>query len=225
MIVRTNTNNFSKTINNILNYSYGFLDGANKGKPIFLDKLGKGVILALGKYIDVNAKANPKALHHVYEWYRTGSPSARLFDIQYVVNRNGLSLFSNFRQSKTVSADATEPFYNKAQIMELGKTVVIRPKAGGALRFESGGETVYTKNPVVVRNPGGNEVRGSYEEIFDEFMLRYFKQSFIRSSGLYDYISKPTLYKKNISAGAKMGRSKGISTGFAWIANARIGVQ
>jgi hypothetical protein len=225
MIVRTNTNNFGKIMNNILNYSYGFLDGVNKGKPVFLDNLGKGVILALGKYIDVNAKANPKALHHVYEWYRTGSPSARLFDVQYIVNRNGLSLFSNFRQSKTVSADATEPFYNKAQIMELGKTVVIKPKGGGALRFESGGDTVYTKKPVAVRNPGGNEVRGSYEEVFDEFMLRYFKQSFIRSSGLYDYIEKPTLYKKNISAGAKMGRQKGISTGFAWIANARIGVQ
>jgi hypothetical protein len=225
MIVRTNTTNFNKTMNNVIKYSYGFLDGIDKGKPIFLSNLGKGVILALGKYIDVNAKANPKALHHVYEWYRTGSPSARLFDIQYVVGKNGLSLFSNFRQSKTVSADATEPFYNKAQIMELGKTVVIKPKGGGALRFESGGETVYTKKPVAVRNPGGNEVRGSYEEVFDEFMLRYFKQSFIRSSGLYDYIEKPTLYKKNISAGAKMGRQKGISTGFAWIANARIGVQ
>jgi hypothetical protein len=225
MIVRTNTTNFNKTMNNVIKYSYGFLDGIDKGKPIFLSNLGKGVILALGKYIDVNAKANPKALHHVYEWYRTGSPSARLFDIQYVVGKNGLSLFSNFRQSKTVSADATEPFYNKAQIMELGKTVVIKPKGGGALRFESGGETVYTKKPVAVRNPGGNEVRGSYEEVFDEFMLKYFKQSFIRSSGLYDYIEKPTLYKKNIRAGAKMGRQKGISTGFAWIANARIGVQ
>jgi hypothetical protein len=225
MIVSLNTRNFQKTMNNIVDYSYGFIDGVNKGKKIFLDRLGKQVVEAIGQYIDINAKANPKALHHIYEWYRVGSPDARLFDIDYVVNKNGLTLFSNFRQSQTVSADSTEPFYNKAQIMELGKTVVIKPRSGGVLRFESGGEPVYTKRNVVVRNPGGNDVQGSFEETFNEFMLRYFKQSFIRSSGLYDYIKKPTLYKKNIRAGAKAGRSKGVSTGFTWIANARIGVE
>jgi hypothetical protein len=225
MIIRFDTRNFNKTMNNIVEYSYGFLDGIEKGKKIFLDKLGRQVIEALGQYIDINAKGNPKALHHIYEWYRVGSPAARLFDIDYVVNKNGLSLFSNFRQSQTVSADSTEPFYNKAQIMELGKTVVIKPRSGGALRFESGGETVYTKRRVVVRNPGGNDVQGSYEQVFDEFMLKYFRQSFIRASGLYDYIKKPVAYKRNIRAGAKLGRSKGISTGFSWIANARIGVE
>jgi len=225
MIVSLNTRNFQKTMNNIVDYSYGFIDGVNKGKKVFLDRLGRQVIEAIGQYIDINAKANPKALHHIYEWYRVGSPDARLFDIDYVVNKNGLTLFSNFRQSQTVSADSTEPFYNKAQIMELGKTVVIKPRSGGVLRFESGGEPVYTKRNVVVRNPGGNDVQGSFEETFNEFMLRYFKQSFIRSSGLYDYIKKPTLYKKNIRAGAKVGRSKGVSTGFTWIANARIGVE
>jgi hypothetical protein len=225
MIARTDTKHFAKTMDNVLKYSYGFLDGVDKGKTIFLSNLGKGVIKALGKYIDTNARANPKALHHVYEWYRTGSPAARLFDINYVVNKSGLSLFSNFRQSKTVSADATAPFYDKAKIMEQGKTVVIKPKSGGVLRFESGGETIYTKKPVVVRNPGGNQVRGSYEDVFDEFMLKYFKQSFIRASGLYDYISKPTIFKKNIRAGAKTGRAKGVSTGFSWIANARVGIK
>ena len=225
MIARTDTKNFARTMNNILEYSYGFLDGIDKGKKIFLDNLGRGVITALGQYIDVNAKGNPKALHHVYEWYRTGSPSARLFDISHAVNKNGLSLFSNFRQSKTVSADATAPFYDKAKIMEQAKAVVIKPKGTGVLAFESGGETVFTKKPVVVRNPGGNEVRGSYEDVFDEFMLKYFKQSFIRASGLYDYISKPTVFKKNISAGAKTGKAKGVSTGFSWIANATVGIK
>jgi len=225
MIVTFNTRKFQKTMNNIVDYSQGFIDGIQDGKKLFLDKLGRQVIEALGQYIDMNAKANPKALHHIYEWYRVGSPAARLFDIDYVVNKNGLTLFSNFRQSQTVSADATEPFYNKAQIMELGKTVVIKPKSGGALRFESGGEPVYTKRNVVVRNPGGNEVRGSYEEIFNEFMIKYFRQSFIRASGLYDYIKKPVAYKRNIRQGAKVGRAKGVSTGFKWIANARIGVE
>ncbi len=225
MIVRTDTKNFSKTMNNILKYSYGFLDGVDKGKKVFLDNLGRGVITALGQYIDVNAKGNPKALHHVYEWYRTGSPSARLFDIDHLVTNKGLSLFSNFRQSRTMSSDANAPFYDKAKIMEQGKIVIVKPKNNGVLAFESGGETVFTKKPIVIRNPGGNEVTGSYEDVFDEFMLKYFRQSFIRASGLYDYISKPTVFKKNIRAGAKTGKAKGVSTGFSWIANATVGIK
>lgn len=225
MIVRTNTVSFAKTLDNILKYSYGFLDGVEKGKPVFLDNLGKGVIIALGKYIDVNAKSNPQALHHVYEWYKTGSPSARLFDISFVTNKNGLNMFANFKQSKTVSNNATRPFFDKAKIMEQGKTVVIKPKSGSALVFESGGETVFTKKAVTNRQPGGREVVGSFENVFDEFMTKYFKQSFLKSSGLYDYIQKPKLFKKNLAAGAKIGRSKGINTGFAWIANAKIGVE
>ena len=123
-----------------------------------------------------------------------------------------------------MSNDSNRPFFDKAKIMEQGRTVVIKPKSGSVLAFESGGQTVFTKKAITVREPGGNEVAGSFEQIFDEFMLKYFKQSFIRSSGLYDYISKPTLFKKNIASGAKIGKSKGINTGFAWIANARIGV-
>ena len=225
MIVSTNTRQFRKTMNNIINYSYGFLDGVQDGKKIFLEKLGREVITALGQYIDINAKANPQALHHVYEWYRVGSPNARLFDIDFIVNKNGLALFSNFRQSRSMSADATTPFVNKAKIMEQGQTVTIRPKSGSVLAFESGGQTVFTKNPVTITNPGGDEVQGSFEQVFDEFMLRYFKQSFIRASGLYDYIKRPTVFKKNIRQGSKVGRAKGVSTGFGWIANARIGVE
>jgi hypothetical protein len=42
----------------------------------------------------------------------------------------------------------------------------------------------------------------------DEFMLRYFKQSFLRASGIYDYIKKPTVFKKNIKSGAKLANQK-----------------
>lgn len=225
MRVVTNTRHFRKTMNNIIDYSYGFLDGVQDGKPIFMQKLGRGVIAALGQYIDVNAKSNPKALHHVYEWYRTGSPAARLFDIDFVISKDVLSLFSNFKQSRSMSADATTPFVNKAKIMEQGMTVTIKPKSGSVLAFESGGQSVFTPNPVTVTNPGGDAVQGSYERVFDEFMLKYFKQSFIRASGLYDYIKRPTVFKKNIRAGSKVGRAKGVSTGFRWIASARIGVE
>ena len=225
MRVSLTTNNFEKDLLNIANYSLGFLEGAQKGKKVFLDNLGRGVIFALGEYIDVEARANKEALHHVYEWYQTGSPQARLFDITYTVSNLGLSLNSTFRQSRTIQQDATTPFYNKAKIMENGIPVVIRPKKNSVLRFYEGGETVFTSKPVTVRNPGGNQVEGSFERIFDEFMTRYFTQAFLRASGISDYISNPVIYKKNLPAGAKQGRPKGVSTGYKWITNAKIEVE
>lgn len=224
MRVSLTTNDFEKQIMNIANYSVGFLEGVQKGKRIFLDNMGKGVIYTLGRYIDVEARANSAALHHVYEWYQTGSPSARLFDISYTVSNVGLSVNSTFKQSRTVSEDGTVPFYNKATIMENGIPVLIKPKRT-ALRFRAGGEEVFTRKPVNVRNPGGEEVQGSFERTFDEFMRNYFTQGFLRASGLMDYISNPKIYKKNFAAGAKGGKNTGVSTGFKWITNAKVEVE
>lgn len=224
MRVSLTTNNLEKQIMNIAEYSLGFLEGAQKGKRIFLDNMGKGVIYTLGRYIDVEARANSAALHHVYEWYQTGSPNARLFDISYTVSNVGLSVNSTFKQSRTVSEDGTVPFYNKATIMENGIPVLIKPKRT-ALRFRAGGEEIFTRKPVNVRNPGGEEVEGSFERTFDEFMRNYFTQGFLRASGLMDYISDPKIYKKNFAAGAKGGRNIGVSTGFKWITNAKVEVE
>ena len=225
MIARTNTKQFEKQMNNIVDYAIGFLDGIQKGKTLFLKNLGDGVIQTMAAYIDVSARGNPNALHHVYEWYKTGSPEARLFDLQYTVSNLGLSINSTFRQSRTLQEDSNTPFYNKARIMEEGIPVTITPKKSSVLVFNEGGKTIFTKNSVTVKNPGGSYVQGSFENIMDEFMLKYFKQSFIRSSGLYDYIKKPTAFKKNIKAGSKIGKSKGIDTGYKWIINAKIGVE
>jgi hypothetical protein len=224
MRVSLTTNNFEKQVLNIVQYSVGFLDGVQKGKRIFLDNMGKGVIYTLGRYIDVEAKANSSALHHVYEWYQTGSPQARLFDLNYTVSNVGLSINSTFRQSRSLAVDGTVPFYNKATIMENGIPVLIKPKRT-ALRFRAGGEEIFTRKPVNVRNPGGEAVEGSFERTFDEFMRNYFTQGFLRASGLFDYIQNPSIYKKNFAAGAKQGKSKGVSTGFKWITNANVEVE
>jgi hypothetical protein len=225
MRVVTNLKQFESQMNNIVKYSVGFLDGIERGKTVFLKNLGAGTIQALAAYVDVSAKGNPRALHHMYEWYQTGSPSARLFDLDYTVSNLGLSIRSTFKQSRTLKEDSNEPFYNKASIMEQGIPVTITPKRSSVLVFEEGGDTIFTKNPITVRSPGGEEVQGSFEKTVDEFISRYFKQSFLRASGIYDYIKKPVLYKKNIKAGSKVGRSKGLDTGFKWIANAKIGVE
>lgn len=108
--------------------------------------------------------------------------------------------------------------------MEDGTPITINPSPGSVLVFKDNGQTIFTKRPVVVRNPGGN-VDGKFEKTVDEFILKYFKQSFLRASGMYEYIKKPVIYKKNILAGSKSGRSMGVSTGFKWIANAKVGVE
>jgi len=225
MRVSLNTVSFEKTMNNVVNYSLGFIDGINYGKKIFLSNLGNGVIHALNQYVDASARLNESSLHHVYEWYRVGSPSARLFDLDYTVSNVGLSINGTFKQSKTMSSTSNEPFYNKAKIMESGMPVTIKPKKAKALSFEVDGEQIFTKSPVTVINPGGENTKGSFSKVIDEFMLVYFKQSFLKASGLFDYFNNPTLYKKELPAGAKLGKIKGRSVGFKWIANARIGVE
>lgn len=225
MIVRTNTASFNKEMNNIVQYAFGFLDGAQKGKAIFLKNLGIETIEAMARYVDVSARGNPAALQHVYEWYQTGSPSARLFNINYTVSNLGLSINSTFTQSRSVKKESNVPFYNKAKIMETGVPVVIKPVRSPVLVFNEGGETVFTKKSITIRNPGGSQAQGSFEKTMDEFILRYFKQSFLRASGIYDYIKKPIIFKKQIKTGMRMGKSKGVDTGFRWITNAKIGVE
>lgn len=225
MLVTMDSKAFMAQMNNIVNYSFGFLEGVEKGKKIFLDKLGKNVIEALSMYVDAEARSNPKALHHVYEWNQVGSPTSRLFDLNYTVSNLGLSINSTFKQSRTMSENMTVPFYNKAKIMESGTPVTIAPSKAQALRFSGPNGEVFTKKPIKIDSPGGDAVYGSFENSVDVFISRYFKQSFLRASGLYDYIKKPVLYKKNFAAGSKLGKSKGVDTGFKWIANATIGVE
>lgn len=221
MRVVMNTKDFEKNLNNIINYSVGFLDGVQKGKSLFLASFGKETVEILKKYIDSNARVNPLMLHHIYEWGKTGSPEARLFDIDYTVSNLGLSFKSTFRQSSTIKSGSRVPFYDKARIMENGIPVTIRPKSSDVLVFEQDGEQVFTKNAVVVENPGGN-VQGKFESTFDSFFLNYFTQAFLRSSGLRRYLENPTIYKKNIRAGSRIGKSKGIDTGYRWIVNAGV---
>lgn len=210
---------------NVIGYSTGFIEGVQGGKKVFLQNLGRETVLALSNYVDVSAKSDPEKLHHVYEWNKVGSPSARLFDIDYVVSNLGLSLSGKFKQSTTQKRGSTVPFYNKAYIMENAIPVTIKPKKANILAFESDGETIFTPNPVSVDNPGGDYVAGSFEKTIDEFILKYFKQSFLRASGLYEYLNNPRIFKKNFNAGSKSGKAKGVETGFKWIVNANIGVE
>lgn len=219
-MITINSAAFNRDMDNIINYAIGYLEGVKAGKKTFLDSIGASAIETLKQYIDANARMSPEMLHHVYEWNQVGSPSARLFDITYTVSNLGLSLKSSFSQSSSIKSGSKVPFYDKARIMENGIPVTIRPKAAKPLAFEVDGEQVFTKNPVEVEKPGGNNVEGGFEKAFDSFFNNYFSQSFLRSSGIAQYLESPTLFKKNLAAGKRGGKLVGYNTGFRWIANA-----
>lgn len=225
MIVTLNTTSMKLKLDNLVQYSLGFLEGVEGGKKIFFSELGRGVIEALGQYIDAMARSDQQALHHVYEWSETGNRSGRLFKFDYIVTGSGLSVNATFSQSKSVKDGSNTPFYDKARIMEKGIPVLIKPKGDNPLVFESDGETVFTKKPILNSNPGGVAVQGSFEKTFDNFMKYYFSQSFLRASGLSDYLETPTIYKKNLAAGVRGGKSVGKATGLKWMMSAKVGVE
>lgn len=208
---------FMKKMSNILQYSVGFADGAKDGKVNMMKNLGQSTVEMLKDFVDMNARMDPQKLHHVYEWYQTGSPEARLFDIEYAVSGSGLSINSSFRQSSSVKAGSSTPFYDKARIMENGSPVIIRPKRAKVLAFEVDGEMVFTKNDVVVKNPGGDATRNGYEDTFNMFFDRYFNQSFLQVVGIYDGVKDVSAFKRSLSAGSKSGRPVGYTAGYKWI--------
>lgn len=214
------TAQFMKDMDNVIGYTFGFLDGVKLGWPAFLRSFGDVSLASLKQYIDSNARVNPQLLHHVYEWYQTGSPDARLFEISYIVRGNGLSFNSSFRQSTSVKQGSKVPFYNKAEIMENGIPVTIIPKQK-VLAFDDNGEEVFTSKPVKVENPGGN-VQGEYERVFDSFFDRYFRQSFLETTGIASYLRNPIDFKINFRSAKRGGRAKGINVGRNWIRKAGI---
>jgi hypothetical protein len=218
-----NSNQFKKEMNNIVSYSIGFLEGVQRGKTAFLKTLGMETVEIMKEFIDSNARVNPEMLHHVYEWTMTGSPDARLYNISYTASNLGLSFRSSFSQSTSIKNGSRTPFYDKARIMEYGIPVTIRPKVSQVLAFDDNGETVFTRGPVEVMNPGGTQVEGGFEKVFDMFFNKYFSQAFLRTSGVARYLENPQVYKKDMPAGKRMGRAKGLSTGYRWIANAGVG--
>lgn len=210
---------FQKEINNILNYSTGFVEGIERGKMEMYASLAPMISELAAQFIDVNAKMSPELLHHIYEWEKVGSPEARLFDLDYKISNIGITFTSSLKQSTSIKRGSNVPFYNKAEIMEKGVAVTIRPKRANALRFEIDGTEIYTSREVTVDNPGG-QTKGQFENIVDKFFGVYFRQSFLNSSGLLQYFKSPQIYKKNLNSAKRGGRALGLKTGYRWVADA-----
>lgn len=222
MRVKFDTRKLTKELNNIVDYATGFLDGAQQGKSQLLDNIGLELKLAVEQYIDSTARVNPAELHHVYEWYQTGSPEARLFDIDYVITGGGLSMNATLSQSRSVKDGSRVPFSSKARIMEGGVSVTVSPRNSPVLAFEENGETVFTRKPVTINSPGGEQAAGGFERAFKEFFLSYLSQAMMFSSGMMFNLQNPVDFKRNLSAGKTGGRSVGVAAGRKWISRSAV---
>lgn len=217
IVTRFETSGFQKEMKTLISYTNGFLDGARAGKQELLHTIGKKTVEMLNEFIDANARTNDAVLHHVYEWYQSGSPGARLFDIEYNVSGGGLTFSSTFRQSSSVSSGSTVPFYDKARIMEQGIPVRIKPVRAQVLAFEDNGDQVFTKSPVTVRNPGGQQAAGGFKATTDTFFNSYWKQSFLQVTGIDRILANTTQFKQNLPRAKAGGRAVGYDVGYRWI--------
>jgi hypothetical protein len=215
---------FSKEMNNLVSYSLGFIEGVSAGKHLFFATIGEKVKEILSAFIDSMARQSPETLHHVYEWHQAGSPSSRLFDITYTVSNLGLSLKSTFRQSTSIKNGSKDPFYNKANLMEFGVSVTIAPTSSSVLAFEDNGQQVFTRSAVRVDEVGGGATTGSFQNAFDLFANSYLSQSFMQTIGINKKFGNLDIYKKNLQAGLRGGKSVGIPSGYRWVVNLGVGI-
>jgi len=216
--VKIDHKQFKKDMDNLSEYAVGFLEGVQRGRVQLLKEVGERAKDILYEYIDSSARVNPSSLQHVYEWYQTGSPEARLFDLQYKAVAGSLSMNATFTQSRSVKNGSNTPFYNKASVMERGISVTIRPRIAQALRFVDQGEEVFTKNPIDVANPGGSAAVGGFDKVFSEFFERYFTQSFMETSGLAARLRNTSAFTKSFNRGKTGGRGLGNEVGYRWAA-------
>lgn len=223
--IKFDTKELTRTLNNVVSYSNGFTRGAKANQPNFNKELGLFIEEALKKYIDAKARGNPQALHHIYEWGMVGNPSGRLFEFTMAYSQKFITFTGRFLPSSSISDNSTEPFVNKAEIMEKAVTITIDPSDSGFLSFEDEGELVFTSSSVVIENPGGDAVEGSFEAVVKEFFNNYLTIGLLKSAGIFDKLKYAKEYSDRFVQGSKTGASAGISAGKEYLSLGGITIE
>ena len=218
---RIKGDNVIKMLKNSVEYTGSFASELKKNQDILNKKVGEESIDAFYNYLDGLARSHPGMLHHVYEWGNVGNPTERLFELTMTSNRTSAVISSEFLQSRVPSPTSTEPFYDKAQIMEDGQTVTINQVEADVLFFEIDGEEFFRSGPIVIANPGGEATRGSFLQAFDEFYGSYFTEVHLKAIRFYQYFANPRAFETYFSSATKGGASaKGKKAALSWIMNA-----
>jgi hypothetical protein len=178
----------------------------------FLNEISRAVFVILGERfvlaVDRFSVTNPKRMHHIYEWKKIGSPSARLFVLNKTISTSGyMSISATFKQSKTfvpVNPELLTPgssgkvvtkknvFKDKAQVMEDGRAVTYQAKRMLAFMGTDLGIKFIRPGTIVnIKNPGGKYTKGSLAT----FMAAWYNknaQKITDESGLYERIANET---------------------------------
>lgn len=158
--------------------------------------------------VDTHSRLNPKKMHHIYEWGKTGHKESRLFVLEKVafVN-NSLVVSSRFLPSKTFVpiprelqrsgktgkvVRARHIFRNKADMMENGKPVRLESRKMMAFLGRNGIQFIQPNTTINILNPGGKQVTHSFEKFMFEWYSRN-AQSIMDSSNLYPKIVDETI--------------------------------
>ena len=202
-MIKIDMKEFNKAMNEVIEYTEGFLAGAEQNEMQFNQQLAEVIKEAFYKYLDSTARLDPDSLHHVYEWGQTGVDSARLFRIEAFTGRQSIRFVTEFMQSTSTSPSANEPFVDKASVMEAGTTVTITPRSGDVLAFQGeDGEMVFTSEEVTVTNPGGN-VAGQFAAAARDFFTNYLDKGMLKA--LMRGLETPQEYKQGFRKGMSYG--------------------
>lgn len=219
---RIKADNVIKMLKNSTEYSSAFASELKRNTGILNQKLGTASIEAFYDYLDGLARSHPGMLHHVYEWGQVGDPFGRLYDLSLSVNNTSAVISAEFLESRIPSPTSDEPFYDKAIVMEEGGTIVINQVEAKALFFQIDGEEFFRSGPIVIANPGGEQVRGSFLNAFNEFYGSYFTQVYLDSIRFYKYFSSVREYEKYFKSAVAGGgaAAKGKKAALSWIMKA-----
>lgn len=220
--VKIDVNDLKNVLTNVVQYTDGFSSGLEEHKNILMEKVADSSIKEFYRYLDSLAATNPELLHHVYEWGSVGNPQQRLFELKSILTGKKAKIEANFLPSESISDSSTEPFVNKATVMEEGITVVVNNTEAKALFFEIDGQEFFRTGPIVIENPGGESVRGQFVSQFEEFYNVYFTQVYLRAIRFYQHFSDPREYIKNFGSASKGRGAKNIgkAAALSWILKA-----
>lgn len=199
----------TRTINNVTQYGYGFIDTIDKEKTMFNATIAATAVEILSAYIDSKAKLDPSSLHHVYEPGMAGDAAGRLFEFSTHIYADTITINGTFLESSVEPLTGGEPFRQRAPIMEAGASIRIEPVNGEILAFMDEDELVIISSGVTVEHPGGIDVAQSFGDTVYEFFNTYLTKGALGNT--LTAMSRLTEFGNMFSTGAKAGRSAGVT--------------
>jgi hypothetical protein len=210
-----------KMLNNVVSYSNGFIKETKAQEKTIASRLADTSIDAFYDYLDTLARTNPGMLHHVYEWGAVGDPDSRLVELKKRLSGKSAQIDSEFVTSSSIPEGGSEPFYEKAEIMEEGIPITVQAVQAKAMFIQYNGDEFFTAGPIVIENPGGEGVRGSFVAAFEEFYNTYFDQVYLRAIRFYQHFENPKGFESNFNSAVNSGNAAGIgrTTALKWVMN------